>query len=196
MPRTRLSTSPNGKRKNGRVSVPLVSRMKRWAFRTCARTSASDRVVSSGWVSVWFPTTKPPTATSFAWAGKARTHWPVRKKVAGTPFVRRVARIERIASALAPASNVNATTGALVGIRVQSTPRREDGGGAGAAGTHARTKLDQAPLRCRRDHSALSGPRTTTSMPPLAVAAVAGASINVPPSPRQPVQESWLPCLR
>jgi hypothetical protein len=32
---------------------------------------------------------------------------------------RRVARIEGIASALAPASNVNATTRALVGIRVQ-----------------------------------------------------------------------------
>ena len=115
--------------------------------------------------------------------------------MAGTFLVRNVVRIDGMASALAPASNVSATTRGLVGMRVQSTPSNGDGGGVGAAGTQARDQPDQAPSRCRRDHRALSVPRTTTSMPPLAATA-AGASINVPPSPCQPVRVLARPCLR
>jgi hypothetical protein len=59
------------------------------------------------------------------------------KNVARTFFVRSVVRIDGMASALAPASNVNATTRALVRIRVESTPSNEDGSAGGAAGTHA-----------------------------------------------------------
>src|SRR5262245_31409161 len=189
------STLPNGKRTSGRVSAPLARRIERCALDSSARTWASARVVSSGWVSVWLPTTKPLTATSFAWAGKLRTHWPVRKNVAGTFLVRNVARIEGMASALAPASNVSPTSRELVGIRVQSTPSRDDGGADGAAGTHARDQADHAPLRCQRDHNALSVPRTTTSMPPPAAATTAGASINVVPMLCQPVQAPARRCL-
>jgi hypothetical protein len=47
---------------------------------------------------------------------------PVRKKVAGTPVRRSVARMAGTASALAPASKVSATTRRLVGMTVQSWP--------------------------------------------------------------------------
>ena len=53
-------------------------------------------------------------------AGKSRTKFPVRKKVAGTPSRRRVARMAGTASALAPASKVSAITRLVVGMTVQS----------------------------------------------------------------------------
>lgn len=75
---------------------------------------------------MWFPTGyEAPTV--LAWFGKVVTHEPVKKNVAGTFLALSVARIFGIASAFAPASNVNATTRWLVGRRVTSTPINEDG---------------------------------------------------------------------
>src|SRR5262245_36859517 len=62
-------------------------------------------------------------------AGKSSTKSPVRKNVAATPSVARVASIEGTASALAPASKVNATTLFEVGIDVMSCPNSDGGNG-------------------------------------------------------------------
>jgi hypothetical protein len=114
---------------------------------------------------------KPATAMSFAWAGKSRVHFPVRKKVAGTFLLCSVLRIDATASALAPASKLSATTGAVVGMRSQSTPSTDGGGAGGPAGDYACAQSDHAPLRTRRDLSALSVPRTTRSTLPAEPAA-------------------------
>lgn len=82
-----------------------------------------------------------------AWAGKSRTQLPVRKNVAWTPLARRVDSMDGSPAALAPASNVSATTLERVGIRVQSVPSSPLATGAGAAAAHARAKPDQRPVR-------------------------------------------------
>jgi len=91
-------------------------------------------VDGGGWVLLWFPIGNS-APTSRAWAGNARTQSPVRKNVAATLWLRNVARISGIASAFAPASNVNATTRLLVGSRTMSVPAKlptEWGAEAGA----------------------------------------------------------------
>src|SRR5262245_44696526 len=167
--------------------MPPVRRMLCSAVPTSATIWASLKLGRCGWVSLWLPTTKPATATAFVSAGNDRTHCPVRKKVAGTFLSFRVCSIEGTASALAPASKVSATTGALVGMRVQSTPSRDgEGAGGGAIGHALDHNDDHVPLRCRSSHNALSVLRTTTSTRPAAPAAP-GASISRPPRCCHPV---------
>lgn len=62
-----------------------------------------------------------------AWSWNSSTHRPVRKKVAGTQFRSRVARIDGTPSALAPAAKVSATTLRLVSSTVSSRPRSAAG---------------------------------------------------------------------
>ena len=58
------------------------------------------------------------------WVGNICAKEPVRKKVPGASLAASVARIEATPSALAPASNVNATTFRVVGRSSRSTPRK------------------------------------------------------------------------
>src|SRR6266516_2400445 len=132
---------------------------------------------------------------TLACAGKSRAQVPVRKNVARAFLVLSVDSIERTPAALAPASKVSATTLELVGMRVQSVPSSEAAGGVGAAGTQPRANGDQLPLLYRVVHTALSMPRTATSMPPAGVGAAAGPSISTPPSARQPLKAPMLPTL-
>jgi hypothetical protein len=65
---------------------------------------------------VWLPS-RPAAAIRRARAGKLPANCPVSKKLAGTFWLASVARIAFTPSPLPPASNVNATTLRLVGMR-------------------------------------------------------------------------------
>src|SRR6266566_3550537 len=132
---------------------------------------------------------------TLACAGKSRAQVPVRKNVARAFLARSVDSMDANPAALAPASKVSATTFEVVGTRVQSVPSSEAAGGVGAAGTHPRANGDQLPLRYRVVHTALSMPRTATSMPPAGVPAAAGPSISTPPSACHPLKAPMLATL-
>src|ERR1035437_7025582 len=130
--------SPNGKRKSGRGSWPVVCRIVARALATCLRTCPSVIVGRCGCSAVWLPS-RPAAAIRRARAGKLPANCPVRKKLAGTFWLASVARIAFTPSPFAPASKVRATILRLVGRRSTTRPARDVGTGsvgaeAGAGG--------------------------------------------------------------